>query len=187
MNKKLLMLGLIPLALCLVTTSVSASAQILNKDVGKDSGSDTQTNTMDLPSPYYPFTQVKIVSTMTWEEHWVNIIVLDASWNMHLNVKGVNRGTVQVEFWFWNDVSGEWVYAGVSSQLLSSVWGFNDLVKAGMETYMNSIISKETFEISVLDPLTGEWMTSEYTVITHSIFKWVNGELLFEKHWVIQR
>ncbi len=187
MDKKLLLLGLIPLALCLVTTSVSASAQIWTQDVGKDSGSDTLENAFPLPPQYYPFTQVKIVSTITWEDHWVNIMVLDASWNMHMNMKGQSRGTTDAEFWLWNDVSAEWGYAGASSQSLSLVWGFNDLIKSGIETYMKPMMSKETFETTVMNPLTGEWMTSEYSVISHMILKFVNGDLLFEKSWEIQK
>ncbi len=187
MDKKVLLLGLIPLALCLVTSSASASAQIWSQDVGKESGSDTLENVIPLPPQYYPFTQLKIVSTMMWKDHWVNVMVLDASWNIHVNVKGQSRGTNQAEFWFWNNASEEWVYAGGSIQSVSLVWGFNDLIKSGTETYTKPMMSKETFEASVLNPLTGERITSEYTVIRHSIIKFVNGELLFEKSWEIQK
>jgi len=187
MNRKLLLLGLIPLALCLVTTSVSASGQIWTQDVGKDSGSASGEYVFPLPPQLYPFTQYKIISSQTWEDHWVTIQILDASWNIHLNVKGVSRGTVQAEFWLWNDVSGEWTYAGASSQLLSLVWGFDDIIKSGTETYTKSSMSKETFEASMMNPMTGEWMTNEYTVIRHLVLKWTNGELTFDKSWEIEK
>jgi hypothetical protein len=170
------------------TPNTSAKAERFWHDVGKDAGSDTQTNMFDLPPENYPFTQVKMTSTFSWDNHWVYNEVFDAHENMHVNVKFVNKGTVQGEAWFWNDVSEEWVFVQSWSQTLKTISGTNELYTiSGTQTSKQLSVSRETFEMKYVDPLTGEETTYEYMVIRHMLTKWVNGELQFENSWEMQK
>jgi hypothetical protein len=190
MNRKLLALSLvlIPLAFSLVVTSASASAQIWWHDVGRDCGSDSQTNVIDLPPETYPFTQMKMASTITWIEHWVYNEIFDGSQNLNLNMKGTYKGNLYNDVWWWNNETQEWFYLGGWSQALSSVWGHNELIKmSGTQISISYTIMKEKFEMSLTNPLTNETYIYGYAVLRHMTTKWVNGELQFEKSWEFQK
>lgn len=185
MNKRFLVLTLIPLALCTVTTNVSAKAEKLWHDVGKETGSYTVTNIG--PGPGGPFTLAKTVSTVTWHDHWVYNDIIDGSWNLHVKVKWMSKNTLRNDVWYWNETAQEWIYVLGYSQSLSSVWGLVELYidLSETQTSIDQTVSKETYEGVYIDPWTGERMTFQYTVQRHMIVKWVNGELQFDKYWEI--
>jgi len=193
MNRKIKMLAtmaMLTFFLMIVanTPNASAKAERFWHDVGKDVGSDTQTNILDLPPENYPFTQVKMTSTFSWDNHWVYNEVFDAHWNTHGNVKFVNKGAVQGEAWFWNDVLEEWVFVQGWSQTLKTISGNNELFTMfGTQTSKQLSVSRETFEMKYVDPMTGEETTYEYMVIRYTMAKWVNGELQFENSWEIMK
>ena len=187
MNKKYLMLFFIPLLLCVVIPSVSAAAQKWYHEVGKDTGSDTQEYVFPLDGSY-PFTQLKWVSTYSWDNHWVADELLDAHGNMHLNMKYLNKGSVHGDMWAWNEITQEWVFVQTWLQTFRDISGYKSLfLISGMQTSKQLSVSRETYEANAFDPLTGEKTTYSYMFIIHSNVKWVNGELQFEHTWEIRR
>jgi len=190
MNKKILMFALIPLALGMIMTNVSASAEIWYHDVGNDMGSDTQTIIMPLPPSYYPFTQMKWISTVTWNRHWVYNIVFDGSQNLHVTMEAISMGSVQNDFWWWNDETQEWIYLGSMTQKLSGAKVGNELdinFFAETQTSTSVVVMRETFKMDFTNPLTGEKITQGYSVIWYMIVKYVNGQLQFENSWERRR
>ncbi len=196
MNRKIKMLAMMAVMTSLLmvvanTPNASAKAEIWYHDVGKDVGSDTQMVIMPLPPSYYPFTQIKWISTWTWSNLWVSHTVFDGSQNLHATVDYISTGTVQNDFWYWNEDSQEWIYAGGWSQKLKNIWGQNELfvdLFTETQTSKQLNVDHETYKMEMMtDPLTGEVLTYEYMVIRYMIVKWVNGELQFENSWEITK
>lgn len=195
MNMKLKMLAMMAILTFFLTVvantpNASAKAEIWNHDVGKDVGSDTQTVTMTLPPSYLPYTEIKWTSTMTWSNHWAYHTVFDGSLNLHTKVQYMSGGTVQNDFWYWNEDTQEWFYSGGWLQKLKNIWGQNELLVdlfGETQTSKQLNINHEIYKMEMTDPLTGETLVYEYMVMRYMMIKWVNGELQFENSWEIMK
>ncbi len=180
-NRKLLLLPLILLAMCLATTSAFASAEIWSHDVYSDVGRDSMT--------VEPTPAMRIVSEWTWNNHMVWNTVFDASGNLHSSYRYATTGKVHGEAWQWNGV--EWVCIMEWSQKLNAVGGSSELMVdffSEQQTARQLDVSNEKYRLVIRDPATGKLVsTFEYTVIAHLLMKWLNGELQFELSWTINR
>ena len=169
MKKTFLILCLIPLLFCTVSTTAFAKADVYN-DVGSDSG------VLEVPGV------VKMVSKWRWNDHFMYNEVFDRSGNLHLNYRWVSKGWVHWEIFEW--YGEQWVKSYEYSQRISTVGGGNELIVGFFsETHTSRQIEiyKNVEKFLQIDPETGEIIaTYEYTIISHLIIKWLNDELQFE-------
>jgi hypothetical protein len=106
--------------------------------------------------------------------------LLNASWNLDVNVKGVSKRALQGELWWYNSQTNKRIYVQNWSRTLSTASGHNELI---IDLFANTQTSIDytILERTAVNPLTRQKITFEYAVIRHIITRWVNGELQFEK------
>lgn len=185
MTKKLGIVALVMLVLCMIVPVVSAQAVTLHQSY-REAESETYTIIYDLPSDY-PYTQVKMTSTLTTEYSGMYNAVLDANGNTHFNGKILILMTVQSEAWYWSDTLQEWVSGQSGSGTFKRIIGNNELIlNSETQTSKELLLSREKFDAKGINPQNGETFTLQYMLISHFMVKWVNGELQFENSWSIE-
>jgi len=151
----------------------------------KESNTDTYSLIIDLTSAY-PYTKADLTATFTTKYVIVYNTVSDANEKGHFNMKISMRGTVQMEAWFWNDAEHKWVFGQCSSDTNKQIISYNELVlDSETQTSKHLELYKESHKAEGINPFTGETFALEYTIINHSIVKWVNGDLQFDNSWEI--
>lgn len=180
MNKKVLMLTLIPLVLGMITANASAKA-ITFTSVDNDVITDNVR--------FEPFPGFLVKSRVMLGNHLMFQTVQDGSQNFHVVVKGVNVANLHNEYWQWNEVTQEWICIWEYSQkgLMINVDNELDIaLPLETQTAIDIEISHNTVESIMRDPSTGEIIYIDYTnIILHIVMKMLNGELQFEKYWEI--
>ena len=175
---------LVLLTFCLFIPSVFAKAEVWH-DNQKDVDSQTYTVIFDLP-PEYPYTQVKMTISYTIESNVVFNNVLDSNGNIHLNLRYLVKGTMNIEAWFYNAALQEWVFGQASSETIKRIVGVNELtIMSETQTSKEIELFRQKFEAQGINPQNGEAITDEYMTIGHSMVKLVNGELQFDNSWEI--
>ena len=168
------------LVMCIAgTPTVSAKAERWYHDIVKDVRRGTETAEIG---------NMKLISKWTLNNHLVYNDVFDGRGNLHVNYKYVSIATLHNEVWLWN--GEEWVFSMEYKQKLHSIGGNNELIIdffTETQTARQIDIYNEKFKMVLVDPLTGEETTYEYTVISHLMVKWLNGELQFEIDWEIMK
>ncbi len=185
MTKKIGIVALVMLALCMIVSVVSAQAVTLHQ-MYREVDSETYTDIFDLP-PNCPYTQVKMTSTLTTEYSGMYNAVLDANGYTHFNGKVVIQMTVQREAWYWSDTLQEWVSGYSGSGTSKQIIGYNELIlNSETQTSKELLLSRQKIDVKGINPLNGEPLTQQYVLISHFMVKWVNGQLQFENSWSIE-
>lgn len=186
MNRKLVMIALALLAVCMITPCVYAQAETWHY-TRKFVESETQTDLFDLP-PEYVYTKVNMTITFTTKYSSVYQEVLDANGNMHGSGKVLIEESWQGEAWFWDDTLQEWVFGQRLSRTFKRIYAFNELIlDSERQTGKELRLDREKFEVEGIYPQNGESFTVDLMTIRHWMVKWVNGELQFLNYWEIEK
>jgi hypothetical protein len=187
LKRKLLLLALLVVAICLITPCVSANAQIIHdkQTILTDTSS---TETYDLEPEYYPYTQAKFTVTLIGRESYMYNQVTDARGHLHINGKVSGKGTLYIEAWAWDDTRHEWILGQQTSQSQKAIFGYNELsFDSQIQTSKETRLIASRNSAYYLDLETGQTITLDVVIIEHVIVKYHNGELQFQKSFEISR